>query len=83
MKFEWEEQDIKSGRKVDSHNRAERYIIGYDPRSMGKDNLALISLRDGMITSCGKTHAEMAEHLTEAKYRPIDIDLEDHLPVKD
>lgn len=80
MKFEWEEQDIKSGRKVDSHNRAERYIIGYDPRCMGKDNIALISLRDGMISSAGKTHAEMAAHLTESRMRPVDIDLEDHLP---
>jgi len=83
MKFEWEPQDVKNGRKVDSHNRAERYIIGYDPKSMGKDCLVLVSTVDGMIIAAGHTHESMAANLTEGRYRPVDIDLEDHLPRED
>lgn len=46
MKYIWEPQDIHVGRQVDSHNRAERYMIGYDPsRDTEKGNLLLVSLR--------------------------------------
>lgn len=80
MKFTWEEQDIKCGRKVDSHNRSERSIIGYDPSAVGHERMALISLSDGMMVVKDKTVAELAVWLNEAKSRPVEIDLEDHLP---
>lgn len=81
MKYTWEECDIHVGRQVDSHNRAERYVIGYDPRRNHEDgNLTLVSLRDGMQLTQEHTAASLADYLSDKgsensryAYRPVDI----------
>lgn len=74
MLYQWEEHDICCGRQVDSHNRAERYMIGYDPTVMSEEgNRILVSLRDGMLATAGLTESAMADHLNEAKMRPVDV----------
>ncbi|MBW6122578.1 hypothetical protein KZ843_06685 [Pseudomonas aeruginosa] len=80
MKYTWEECDIHVGRHVDSHNRAERYVIGYDPRRNHEDgNLTLVSLRDGMQITQEHTEASLADYLNDKRsdvsygFRPVDI----------
>jgi|GEM_PF-6518723 len=69
MKYTWEAQDVVSGRHVDTSNRAERYIIGYDPSIIEGGNLTLVSLRDGMLSQKGLTAEAMAQHLNDAGMR--------------
>lgn len=74
MKYQWEAQDVVVGRKVDSHNRAERYILGYDVSINTEDgNIILVSLRDGMLAKNGLTAEAMAEHLNDAGMRAVCI----------
>ncbi|HEJ2342365.1 TPA: hypothetical protein ACKQHR_001591 [Pseudomonas aeruginosa] len=86
MKYIWEACDIHEGRKVDSHNRAERYLIGYEPqRDAETGNLILVSLRDGMQITKEHTSSSLAEYLNESGtsnggFRPVDIHLEDIAP---
>lgn len=90
MKYTWEECDIHVGRQVDSHNRAERYVIGYDPRRNHEDgNLTLVSLRDGMQLTQEHTAASLADYLSGKgssssayAYRPVDI-RNDDIPTMD
>jgi hypothetical protein len=78
MKYQWEAHDVAVGRKVDSHNRAERYIIGYDVAINTEDgNLLMVSLRDGMLAKSGETAESMAKHLNESGMRPICVRAED------
>lgn len=81
MKYLWETHDVVAGRQVDSHNRAERYIIGYDVSlNECRGNLILVSLRDGMLARKEFTHKEMARYLTESGMRPVGISEEDVAP---
>lgn len=77
MQYNWEPCDIKSGRQVDSHNRAERYVIGYDPsRNHEEGNVLLYSLRDGMLVTQHHTPASMAAYLNdpaERAFRPVGV----------
>lgn len=88
MKYTWEPCDIRVGRHVDSHNRAERYIIGYDPRrSSAEGNLILVSFRDGNMVTQGHSEVSLAEYLSEREnnrggFRPVDI-REDDIPGKE
>lgn len=83
MKFTWEEQDIKSGRQIDSHNRAERYIIGYDPSGESGKNIAVISLRDGMISTKDHSQESLASWLNKSNSRPVGVEMDDHKPSED
>lgn len=81
MKYIWEPQDIHVGRQVDSHNRAERYMIGYDPsRDTEKGNLLLVSLRDGMVTDIGMTAADLAKRFNEDSMRAVCVREDDLAP---
>lgn len=72
MKYLWEAQDVAVGRKVDSHNRAERYMIGYDVSiDTEKGSLLLVSLRDGMLATKGLTAEAMAAHLNDTRMRAV------------
>lgn len=82
MKYHWEHQDIHAGRLVDSHNRAERYMIGYDASIDSKDgNLLLVSMRDGMLVEKGCTAVAMAARLNASAMRAVCV-REDDLPAK-
>jgi len=69
MKYTWEARDVVSGRTVDTSNRAERYMIGYDPSIIEGGKMTLVSLRDGMLSQKGLTAEEMAQHLNDAGMR--------------
>lgn len=72
MKYLWEAQDVAVGRKVDSHNRAERYMIGYDVSiDTEAGNLLLVSLRDGMLAEKDLTAEAMAQRLNDARMRAV------------
>lgn len=74
MKYEWEELDIKPGRRVDSHNRAEQYILGFDAAiNKEQGNLVLVSLADGMVSIKEHSATRMADHLNQCKMRPVEI----------
>lgn len=79
MKYIWEKQDIHVGRRVDSRNRNERYIIGYEPGRNHEDgNLILVSLADGLMATKDHTEVSLAEYLNEREdkrggFRPVDI----------
>lgn len=74
MKYQWEAQDVVVGRQVDSHNRAERYMIGYDASiNTGDGNLLLVSLRDGMLAEKGVTAESLAKRLNDAGMRAVCI----------
>jgi hypothetical protein len=74
MKYQWEAQDVVAGRHVDSHNRAERYMIGYDASINTEDgNLLLVSLRDGMLVEKGVTAAALAQRMNESGMRAVCI----------
>ncbi|MGI0646779.1 hypothetical protein ACRCPS_17340 [Pseudomonas aeruginosa] len=77
MRYNWEPCDITCGRQVDSHNRAERYVIGYDPsRNHENGNMILYSLRDGMLVTKDHTLASMAAYLNdpaERAFRPVAV----------
>lgn len=84
MKYIWEEQDIHTGRRVSSWNRAEDYIVGFDPSihsekqgGPGKPAFALISLRDGMIVAKDLSRQGLVDHLNKGGYRPNSIHDED------
>ena len=76
MKYEWEEQDIIVGRRVESPNRSEQYMIGYDPSSISSNNLILVSLLDGMMTTSSISKGNMAIHFNECKMIPMSLDEE-------
>lgn len=81
MKYTWEPRDIIAGRIVDSYNRTEQYIIGYEVGT-SDDRLLLVSLTDGMIFTKGHTEESMAEYLNEREnnrggFRPTDIRKDD------
>ena len=81
MKYLWEAHDIVEGRKVDSHNRAERYMIGYDVSINREDgNLRLVSLRDGMLATPSLTPEAMAAHLNDSGMRAVCVREEDIAP---
>ncbi|HDV6123122.1 TPA: hypothetical protein RJN57_000626 [Pseudomonas aeruginosa] len=74
MKYQWEAQDVVAGRKVDSHNRAERYMIGYDASINSENgNLLLVSLRDGMLVEKGVTAEALAQRMNESGMRAVCI----------
>lgn len=73
MKYQWEAQDVVAGRKVDSHNRAERYMIGYDASINTDGNLLLVSLRDGMLVEKGATAEALAQRMNESGMRAVCI----------
>lgn len=81
MKYIWEEQDIHTGRRVSSWNRAEDYLVGYDAsihsEADGKPSFALISLIDGMIVAKGMSRQGLVDHLNKGGYRPNSIHDED------
>lgn len=78
MKYIWEEIDVEVGRQIESHNRAEKYVIGYDPNPRSTSSaLVLVSLSDGMIVAKDKNKNEMVSFLNADgvghAYRPTDI----------
>lgn len=85
MKYIWEACDIHAGRPVDSHNRAERYVIGYDPRRNHENgNLNLVSMRDGMQITQEHTEVSLAAYLNGKEgvyggYRPVEV-CQDDIP---
>lgn len=74
MKYVWEACDIKPGRRVDTHNRGEESIIGYDPRLLTNEpeRYALTSMDDGQLTYRG-TLVEMVSWLNKSGHRPKTI----------
>lgn len=82
MKYTWEPQDIITGRTIDSYNRSEQYLIGYEVGT-SDNRLLLISLKDGMIFTKGHTETSMAEYLNERDhgrggFRPTDVRRDDY-----
>lgn len=81
MKYQWEAHDVVVGRKVDSHNRAERYMVGYDVSiDTEGGNLLLVSLRDGMLAEKGVTAEALAQYLNISAMRPVSIIEDDIAP---
>lgn len=77
MRYTWQTKDITSGRRVSSWNRAEQYILGYDPSEASKANRTVVSLADGMIAfKCG-TREQLVAWLNAGKMRPDVIDTDD------
>lgn len=76
MKFEWQECDIYTGRRVIAYNLTEEYIIGYDPRFYSRDNrrFTLTSLIDGMLVVANHSTQALVEHLNVSQMRPLTID---------
>lgn len=79
MKYTWESQDIAAGRLIETHNRSERSIIGYDPSIPSDSNLAVISLIDGSIIIQRQSRDSLVTWLNESKARPVQIAEGDHL----
>lgn len=73
MKFVWELQDIKVGRRVWSANRNEEYIIGYDPSISNDNRYNLVSLLDGMVAIKDKSAFEMGGQLNSSSMIPDSI----------
>ncbi|MFT3987160.1 hypothetical protein [Aestuariivirga sp.] len=74
MKYTWERDDIIVGRLVDTSNRTERSIIGYDLiRDAADGNLALVSLRDGLVIIRDLTAEALAEHLNKHGALPVHL----------
>lgn len=77
MKITWEPADIQPGLVVGKPDRAERWMIGYDPSVRWCDDLdfspkwALISLADGMISTKGQTREQLAAHLNISQEIPV------------
>jgi hypothetical protein len=69
MRYTWEEGDIQAGRRVLSWNKADEFVIGYDPRIEGKDNWVLVALADGMIIWRECSAMEMARNLNDDNER--------------
>lgn len=78
MRYEWEGLDVAPGRLVESHNRAERYILGYDP-TIGHEvgNLTLCCLNDGRLAVKNVCREKMANYLNASRMRPIELRLDD------
>lgn len=74
MKYEWEEKDVNVGRRVESLNRSEQFIVGYDPSKDSINNLILVSLMDGMMTVSSLSKENMAIHFNECKMIPLSIE---------
>jgi hypothetical protein len=83
MMYTWEEGDVIPGRRVDAHNRTERYIIGYEVvSSKTEPQWHLVSLRDGMIAPIEpQTKQDFTEHLNTLGMLPTDVRDEDMLPL--
>ena len=73
MKYTWEKIDVQAGRRVSGPNRAEQSIVGYDPAIDSSGHWAVISLRDGQITTSGLSRQGMADYLNKGGWRPDDI----------
>lgn len=77
MLYVWQAQDATAGRRISSWNRAEKYIIGYDPAEVTKNRRAVISLSDGMIAFKGGTTAQLVDWLNKSKMRPDTVEVAD------
>ncbi len=75
MKFIWEPQDIVAGRRMESYNGAEQYLLSYRIlQPEGKEGtFSLTSLIDGMTINLDLTHEEMAASLNDGGYRPLAV----------
>ena len=74
MKFIWEKDDIKLGRKYSKQNcdMIDIWIIGYIASMDNKTNYVSISLNDGMV--CDPVSAsDLADKLTVNGYIPVEF----------
>ena len=71
MKFIWEEQDIKVGRKYSRSDINEVWMIGY---MAGKSSCGYVSISmdDGLVTESNSKEG-LASMLTEEKYIPVEF----------
>jgi hypothetical protein len=77
MKFTWEVDDIRAGRRVTAWNDTEEYVIGYDHRIIDpQQHLALISLADGIIVEYGLSRVGMKNALNKSGMRPVTVEKE-------
>ena len=73
MKFIWEPEDIRVGRKYSRPDITEEWLIGYLPLPDRYDaRYVSISMNDGMVTKCASAN-EMAADLTRNNYVPIEL----------
>lgn len=72
MKVEWEESDIKPGRRYGKPLTAERWVIGFLAGSGNNARFVSISLSDGMVTK-PSTLAGLAATLNEGGYQPEEL----------
>lgn len=72
MKVEWEESDIKPGRRYGRPKTAELWIIGFLAGANSDIRYVSISLSDGMVTKPASL-AGLAATLTEGGYQPEEL----------
>lgn len=78
MRYHWEELDIVPGRRVSSWNRAENYIVTYDPAVVKGTRYGMTSLADGQQTvAATRSKGDLAKHLNAHGYRPVSVLIDD------
>lgn len=72
MKVEWQESDIRVGRRYGKPGVRERQMIGYVFPASGPRELVCVSLSDGQVSSTLSAE-KLAAHLTAQGYVPEEL----------
>lgn len=72
MKFTWEKEDIKGGRRL-RRVKSEPFMVGFTVSENSDAKYVLIDLRDGAVMR-SQTKAQMAENLNGQGFWPESVE---------